>query len=559
MMEREKETEQKLLEVIDGISPKEEGGWVNLTKVTVPLREAGVEVPKHSLRKIIENFARSPEYPDGVVELCKKQLNAVEVYYVRRAANDLSEEKTERVRKTAETTEQTALLAALDGAGEKDPEGWLDLAELGKLLVKAGVNYRNYGCAKLRPFVERYVKTETNPQGVLELKECRPAPEKPVVCYVRRAGEAAHFWVSAAESKVERGPREPQIGMHLSDWAHIPDKKYRKLADMALEEKWYYSEKDAERLPLLRNYLKYTFKRLCFESKILIEEDRSAKGSGDEYAVFNTGLVDRTYQSIYALFRNNTRPGKSARPEKSPYWYLLDFVVEGVDAGKTLTRIFAKEPQRADYFENKAENMLYRTDKKLDIDYPHILLENTSRLPKELLKQVCKATGREDLLEINKIGIDDVRQEDYCRNLPEEPTPAQKKCKEYYDELGRRLKKDAEEGGQTYGFLQERIKRALDITKKRVEWNYKTAIPVYYPTANRGALLLPLALVQQNHVDLALVVEWQPQSERYQGETILPLNIAYSNSRLITRPDSDWLRMDQITAGDAEEDADEDE
>ena len=99
----------------------------------------------------------------------------------------------------------------------------------------------------------------------------------------------------------------------------------------------------------------------------------------------------------------------------------------------------------------------------------------------------------------------------------------------------------------------------MDITKKRVEWNYKTAIPVYYPTENRGALLLPLALVQQNHVDLALVVEWQPQSERYQGETILPLNIAYSNSRLITRPDSDWLRMDQITAGDAEEDADEDE
>ena len=210
MMEREKETEQKLLEVIDGISLKEEGGWVNLTEVTVPLREAGVEVPKHSLKKIIENFARSPEHPDGVVELRKKQLDAVEVYYVRRAANDLSEEKTERVRKTAETAEQTALLAALDGAGGKDPEGWLDLAELGKLLVKAGVNYRNYGCAKLRPFVERYVKTETNPQGVLELKECRPAPEKPVVCYVRRAGEAAHFWVSAAESKVERGPREPQ-------------------------------------------------------------------------------------------------------------------------------------------------------------------------------------------------------------------------------------------------------------------------------------------------------------------------------------------------------------
>ena len=94
---------------------------------------------------------------------------------------------------------------------------------------------------------------------------------------------------------------------------------------------------------------------------------------------------------------------------------------------------------------------------------------------------------------------------------------------------------------------------------KRVEWNYKTAIPMYFPTENKGSLLLPLALVDENRIDLALVVERQP-SGAYQGQTVLPLNLAYCNSRLVARPDSDWLRMDVIAtaASDDSNDIDDD-
>lgn len=101
--------------------------------------------------------------------------------------------------------------------------------------------------------------------------------------------------------------------------------------------------------------------------------------------------------------------------------------------------------------------------------------------------------------------------------------------------------------------LKNRIEDAVDLALKRVEWNYKTAIPMYFPTKNTGSLLLPLSLVDEDHVDLALVVERQA-SGAYQGQTILPLNLAYSNSRLVTRPDSDWLKTDVINATDSDED-----
>lgn len=93
--------------------------------------------------------------------------------------------------------------------------------------------------------------------------------------------------------------------------------------------------------------------------------------------------------------------------------------------------------------------------------------------------------------------------------------------------------------------MKNRFEDAVNLALKRVQWNYKTAIPMYNPRTNRGSLLLPLALVDEKLVDLALVVVRHPAGS-YQGETILPLYLAYSNSRLVSRPDSDWLNTDSI-------------
>lgn len=83
---------------------------------------------------------------------------------------------------------------------------------------------------------------------------------------------------------------------------------------------------------------------------------------------------------------------------------------------------------------------------------------------------------------------------------------------------------------------------ALDRAKLRVEWNYKTAIPVYYPKFDSVNLILPLALNmnEPEQVSLALVMAKTPAG-RYRGVTIFTIDMACSNARLITKPSSDWL------------------
>lgn len=68
---------------------------------------------------------------------------------------------------------------------------------------------------------------------------------------------------------------------------------------------------------------------------------------------------------------------------------------------------------------------------------------------------------------------------------------------------------------------------------------------MYYPRDKKMCLLLPLCIKDVNIVDVALVVS-KGESGRYQGETIYPLNWAYSCARLVCRPDSDWLVAEKI-------------
>jgi len=80
---------------------------------------------------------------------------------------------------------------------------------------------------------------------------------------------------------------------------------------------------------------------------------------------------------------------------------------------------------------------------------------------------------------------------------------------------------------------------------ERVRRNYKTAIPQYYRDGKSGQgkmqLLLPVALLRRDHAELALAVD-RLASDVYLGRTVLTLDWAYNNARLLTRPDTDWLK-----------------
>ena len=313
--------------------------------------------------------------------------------------------------------------------------------------------------------------------------------------------------------------QKQEPGRLLYAWAfmgYLP-RTFKRLREMALEEDWgtvesngrrYYptNDKGEEVYPILSNYLTYTFYKLYRERDkyIFISKDGAN-------AVFNTGLVDRRYKPIYALF------GKNRTPSHDQEWYLIDFCIEGEDMpGKTLVAQFPQMPQRANYFSDVTD-LLYDTRMDIPIlDDTHIIVERMERLPYEFVKN--NAPRNFDIQDISCMSEKDRR--------------------DYYSRLKEAVKNDPISLRQ----ITERVNSALKVSIERIKWNYKSAIPMYYPKRDKMGLFLPLCLVQDNKVDVALVVE-KTASGRYQGATIYELGWAYKCARLICRPDSDWLTI----------------
>lgn len=259
------------------------------------------------------------------------------------------------------------------------------------------------------------------------------------------------------------------LGRRLFEWAYFPeyDNKLEELANLAMDENWNYKHMKSDRpLPILSNYLRYTFVRLEQEEKILCSDDGN-------WACFNTGLATDNQESIFALFEINKK-------QSNPKWYFKKFCKE---SDYDLTK-FEKLPSRANYFDDPS-SLVYDTRLELRPNLDHIVEHNINRFPENL------KNDKDSLISLLNIAID----------------------------------------------------RAI----KRVERNYKTAVPQYYidtpspskPDKSGIQLLLPLCLQKPNKADLALVVH--RIDKVYIGTTVLTLDWAYSNARLIARPDTEWL------------------
>jgi cold shock CspA family protein len=283
------------------------------------------------------------------------------------------------------------------------------------------------------------------------------------------------------------------------------------LAELALEERWFFgSDPDPKNpYPILGNYLRFTYFRLRKEGKV-----SEAAGDGKRWAAFNTGLVDKLYDPIFALFREN-------EPGKSQPWRFHAFCVPGKGQhGKQLTAVFDPLPEPASYFESNFD-MLLDTSKEIHVDYDHVILDGVSRdrFPSELLAQHPPK------------GFTWVDYTTLERNEREE----------FLTKLATAIEEDV----QTMRSIKRRLEDAKLLAEKRTRWNYKTAIPQYFPRQDVMSLLLPLAIVDDEKVDLALVVTRNP-SGSYQGRTVFPLDWAYQNARLVCRPDSDWLVTERV-------------
>lgn len=88
--------------------------------------------------------------------------------------------------------------------------------------------------------------------------------------------------------------------------------------------------------------------------------------------------------------------------------------------------------------------------------------------------------------------------------------------------------------------LRRQLIGAIEDVKKKVRTNYTIAVPQCY----RGQinLLLPLCLTSgSKNPDLALTI-FRADSNNYTAKTCLTLKMAYQAARLITKPQSNWLK-----------------
>lgn len=371
-------------------------------------------------------------------------------------------------------------------------DGWAELAHIGSLLNTNNINLKASGY-KVKAFFEGLdndfdvsIDTQTN----LPLVKVKQSME-----------------IKSPESK-DSSNKGKKVPLHLTRWANIHQKTaVEALSCLALSERWAYKIEDKNYpKPILAKYLKWTFVKLYREDKILFSNG---------YASFNTGLVDKFYKPIYGVFDKNKIPNMQP-------WHFVGFCVAGSSdiASRILANNFSILPQRASYI-NSYDDVMYDYTLPVDINWNHIILENIDRLPKVLLEQICSGAF----------------------TMEEEGSLSHDRKDIYLSELRMFLEKNP----MRLSYISSMLNMAVEIAKSRVEWNYKTAIPVYYPTDDKVHLILPLALNinEPEEISLALVMTKTP-ANRYRAVTIFTLDMAYSNARLITKPSSDWLIAEDI-------------
>ncbi len=306
--------------------------------------------------------------------------------------------------------------------------------------------------------------------------------------------------------------------MPLSQFAgfsvEVLHQKVSELAAIALPENWYFGPQppDIFAYPILKSYLRYTFIRLQHEGKV----PTSANG---QYRAFNTGLLDTLLRPIYALF---TQSSSAVRA--------LDFCIAGEGyAGKTLVAQFAQLPIAANYLENPNNVFYHLAAGAPQVDWQHVVKDNMARLPLTFLQQ----NGPLSFTPRSTQGL---------------TTP------DFFDYKGAFVEA-LEADPASYRRIVNKLEEALERTLKRIQVNYNTAVPTYYPKINSIDLLLPMCLADENTADLALVVR-REASQKYIGHTILTMRQAYNNARLICKLDEHWLTRSMALS---QEEFDEDE
>jgi hypothetical protein len=155
---------------------------------------------------------------------------------------------------------------------------------------------------------------------------------------------------------------------------------------------------------------------------------------------------------------------------------------------------------------------------------PSICLEGENRFTRNFDTKPSRAVFFTDISEIifdSSLGVDTNDSHIIRDNIERIP----EKYRELYTD------------SQLYMLFQS----AVSFASRLAERNYKLIVPQYWPKTNGIQFLMPIYLSGEfaGRPDLALVLE--KRATCYQGTTILTLDMAYQNARLVAKPDDFWL------------------
>ena len=90
-------------------------------------------------------------------------------------------------------------------------------------------------------------------------------------------------------------------------------------------------------------------------------------------------------------------------------------------------------------------------------------------------------------------------------------------------------------------YLTVNTLKDINQLKTKCERNDAEAVPFWFHTNQKMQLLLPLRITDPEKADAALVADKDDASKSYRVRTILTLDVAYSNARLLRKPTQKWL------------------
>ena len=299
----------------------------------------------------------------------------------------------------------------------------------------------------------------------------------------------------------------PNVALRQFAWLGAEVEFYNDLYKMMKSEPWYFSNDPHN--ASLASYINYTFYRLQTEQKIVYSLD-------NQYAAFNTGLVDNRDNEIYALF--------AREPGYRQEWVYRAFCIRGTGDGKILSEKFVEFPEKADYALDPRLQQIGR-DTELDVDFQHIVIANAGRLPEDTL---IDESDRDTKSPLKNILVQ--------RRRLQEQGDREGVTQQNY-KLGTLVAEHEEWQNRLLDRLEEHIKVARD----RVDQNPAIAIPVYYPGKNTMSVILPLYRFRDDDIAYGALVVGITPAGNYQAHTLLTPKMAYVDARIVRPIDSLWL------------------